>query len=97
MIVTVRAKWPATWTLTPTAWVWPTGGDGSEVKLVKDGEFYKYTTPEAVPGLNIIFKNGEGWTGDKNQSVNIEKVIVDTDYELTASESEKATVTVINK
>lgn len=95
VIVTVRAKWPATWTETPTAWVWPTGGEGSEVKLVADGEFYKYTTPEAVPGLNIIFKNGEGWNGDSNQSVNIENVIVDTDYELTTSKSGKATVTEI--
>ena len=51
--------------------------------------------PFPVPGLNIIFKNGEGWIGDSNQSVNIENVIVDTDYELTTSKSGKATVTEI--
>lgn len=94
-IVTVRAKWPAAWTNTPTAWVWSAGVDGQDVKLVKDGEFYKYTTPEAVPGLNIIFKNGEGWTVDSNQTENIMGIITDTDFEITASESGKATATKI--
>ena len=97
VVVTVRAKWPATWTQTPTAWVWPTGGVGKEVKLEKDGDFYKYTTPEAVPGLNLIFKNGEGWNGDSNQTTDIKGIISDTDFEITASEKEKATVTVIKK
>ncbi len=92
VVVTVRAKWPAAWTKTPTAHVWPTGGEGSEVILEKDGDFYKYTTPEAVPGLNIIFKNGEGWTGDANQTVDVLGIVEDTDYEIIASDSGKATV-----
>ena len=98
VIVTVRAKYPAEWTETPTAWVWPTGGDGgAEVTLEKDGDFYKYTTPEAVPGLNIIFKNGAGWTGDANQTENIEGILADTDYIITYNEGKKATVEVVKK
>ena len=92
VIVTVRAKWPSEWKDTPTAWVWPTGGEGSEAVLEKDGDFYKYTTPEAVPGLNIIFKDGEGWNGDTRQTVNIEGIVANTDYEIVYSATEKATV-----
>ena len=92
VIVTVRAKWPSEWKDTPTAWVWPTGGNGSEAVLEKDGDFYKYTTPEAVPGLNIIFKDGEGWNGDTHQTVNIEGIVANTDYEIVYSATEKATV-----
>ena len=92
VIVTVRAKWPSEWKDTPTAWVWPTGGEGSEAVLEKDGDFYKYTTPEAVPGLNIIFKDGEGWNGDTHQTVNIEGIVANTDYEIVYSATEKATV-----
>lgn len=92
VIVTVRAKWPSEWKDTPTAWVWPTGGEGSEAVLEKDGDFYKYTTPEAVPGLNIIFKDGKGWNGDTHQTVNIEGIVANTDYEIVYSATEKATV-----
>lgn len=92
VIVTVRAKWPSEWKDTPTAWVWPTGGEGSEAVLEKDGDFYKYTTPEAVPGLNIIFKDGKGWNGDTHQTVNIEGIVANTDYEIVYSEKGKATV-----
>lgn len=92
VIVTVRAKWPSEWKNTPTAWVWPTGGEGAEAVLEKDGDFYKYTTPEAVPGLNIIFKDGKGWNGDTHQTVNIEGIVANTDYEIVYSETGKATV-----
>lgn len=92
VIVTVRAKWPTQWTGTPTAWVWPTGGEGSEAVLEKDGDFYKYTTPEAVAGLNIIFKDGTGWNGDTHQTVNVEGIVKNTDYEIVYSEKGKATV-----
>ena len=91
--MTVRAKWPSEWKDTPTAWVWPTGGEGSEAVLEKDGDFYKYTTPEAVPGLNIIFKDGAGWgKGDSHQTVDIKGIVANTDYEIVYSATEKATV-----
>ena len=67
--ITIKAKVPATWTNTITAWVWPTGGNGKEVTPAKEGEWYVYT--ENCSELNIIFKNGAGWNGDKNQTVDI--------------------------
>lgn len=69
--ITVKAKVPATWTNTITVWVWPTGGNGSEAEAVKEGDWYVYTAAEDVVELNIIFKNGAGWTGDANQTVDI--------------------------
>ena len=67
--ITVKAKVPAAWTNTITAWVWPTGGEGQEVVPTKQGDWYVYTHNCAE--LNIIFKNGEGWTGDANQTVDM--------------------------
>ena len=60
-MVTVRAQMPSDWINTPTAWVWPTGGDGAAVELVQEGNWFVYTTPEAVVSLNIIFRNGDDW------------------------------------
>ncbi|GEM_PF-1171219 len=68
-IITVRAKMPTDWTNTPTAWVWPTGGDGVAAELTQDGDWWVYTTPEAVTGLNIIYRNGDNW--DNGQTVDI--------------------------
>ena len=67
--ITVKAKVPAAWTNTITAWVWPTGGEGKEVTPTKEGDWYVYT--ENCAELNIIFKNGEGWNGDANQTVDL--------------------------
>ena len=64
--ITVKAKVPAAWTETITAWVWPTGGDGQEVVPTKEGDWYVYTHNCAE--LNIIFKNGAGWNGNPNQT-----------------------------
>ncbi|MBQ6777552.1 MAG: SusF/SusE family outer membrane protein [Paludibacteraceae bacterium] len=69
IMMTVKAKLPADWTNTPTAWVWPTGGDGSAAALTQQGDWWVYTTPEPVAELNIIFRNGDGW--DNGQTVDI--------------------------
>ncbi len=76
--VTVKAKMPADWTETPTAWVWPTGGDGVAAELTKEGDWYVYTTPEPVPALNIIWRNGNDW--GKGQTVNVEGLRADACY-----------------
>ena len=62
VLVTVKAQIPLDWTNTPTAWVWPVGGDGEAVKLTQNGVWWVYTTPKPVFGLNIIFRNGDDWT-----------------------------------
>ena len=86
--ITVKAKVPAAWTNTITAWVWPTGGDGQEVVPTKEGDWYVYTHHCAE--LNIIFKNGEGWSGDANQTVDI-TVSENTCLELESDGATKAT------
>ena len=90
--ITVKAKVPAAWTKTITAWVWPTGGDGKEVTPTKEGDWYVYT--EHCAELNIIFKNGAGWNGDANQTVDI-TVSESTCIEITAG-TNKATYTIVD-
>ena len=90
--ITIKAKVPATWTNTITAWVWPTGGAGKEVTPAKEGEWYVYT--EKCSELNIIFKNGTGWNGDINQTVDI-TISESTCVEITAGTG-KATYTKVD-
>ena len=90
--ITIKAKVPATWTETITAWVWPTGGEGKEVTPTKEGDWYVYT--EHCSELNIIFKNGEGWNGDVNQTIDI-TVTESTCIAITAG-TNKATYTIVD-
>lgn len=90
--ITIKAKIPAAWTDQITAWVWPTGGEGKEVTPTKEGEWYIYT--QNCAELNIIFKNGAGWNGDANQTVDM-KFSESTCIEIKAG-SGKATYTVID-
>ena len=90
--ITVKAKVPAEWTDQITAWVWPTGGAGTEVVPTQEGEWYVVT--HNCSELNIIFKNGAGWNGDANQTVDIttsESICI----EITAGEG-KATYTAVD-
>ena len=89
--ITVKAKVPATWTDQITAWVWATGAEGTEVVPAQEGEWYVYT--QNCTELNIIFKNGAGWTGDANQTVDI-TVTESTCIEITSDGASKATYTV---
>ena len=86
--ITVKAKVPAAWTDQITAWVWPTGGEGQEVVPTIEGDWCVYTHHCAE--LNIIFKNGEGWNGDANQTVDI-TVSENTCLELESDGATKAT------
>lgn len=92
--ITVKAKVPAAWTDTITAWVWPTGGDGQEVVPTKSGDWYVYTHNCAE--LNIIFKNGHGWNGDKNQTVDITGIKENACYQLAQEGDAKATATAVD-
>ena len=87
--ITVKAKVPAAWTDQITAWVWPTGGNGEEVIPVKEGDWYVYTHHCAE--LNIIFKNGAGWNGDANQTVDITGISENVCLELESDGATKAT------
>ena len=90
--ITVKAKVPTEWTDQITAWVWPTGGDGKEVTPTKEGDWYVYT--QHCAELNIIFKNGKGWNGDANQTVDM-AFSESTCIEIKAG-SGKATYTVVD-
>ena len=91
--ITVKAKVPATWTNTITAWVWPTGGEGQEVTPTKQGDWYVYTHNCAE--LNIIFKNGEGWNGNPNQTEDL-KYSENTCIVLAQEGDAKATATAVD-
>ena len=91
--ITVKAKVPAAWTEKITVWVWPTGGDGAEADAVKEGDWYVYTAAEGITELNIIFKNGAGWNGDANQTVDITGITENTCLELSSDGATKATYT----
>ena len=67
--ITIKAKVPAEWTNQITAWVWATGLEGQEAIPTREGEWYVYT--HTGTELNIIFKNGAGWNGDTNQTVDM--------------------------
>lgn len=67
--ITVKAKCPAEWTNGITAWVWSATEAGKEVTPTKEGDWYVVT--QNCVELNIIFKNGTGWNGDANQTVDI--------------------------
>ena len=90
--ITVKAKVPAAWTDQITAWVWYTGEAGKEVVPTQEGDWYVVT--ETCDKLNIIFKNGAGWNGDANQTVDM-TFAESTCVEITAGEG-KATFTAVD-
>ena len=93
-VITVRAKVPAHWTNTITAWVWPTGGNGREVNPTQEGEWY--VVSEKTDVLNIIFKNGAGWNGNANQTEDIKNITQNTCFQLNQSGDQKATYTIVD-
>ena len=91
--ITVRAQVPASWTNTITAWVWTSeNGTGEEVTPTKDGDYYVVT--KNAGALYVIFKNGAGWNGDKNQTIDL-CYTEDVCLQLNQSGDAKATATVI--
>ena len=68
--ITVKAKMPATWTNTITAWVWTDEDpNGKAITPEKDGDWYVVTQNTAVS--YIIFRNGTDWNGDVNQTADM--------------------------
>ena len=92
--ITLKAKMPAHWNNVITAWVWPTGGTGKEIIPTKEGEWYVVT--ENTSELNIIFKNGTGWPGNKHQTVDI-CLTGDATIEITQSGEGKAQFNFLEK
>ena len=93
--VTVKAKVPAHWIDLITVWVWPTGGEGEEFIPVREGDWYVYTHTAGTE-LNIIFKNGFGWTGAHNQTVDITGITQNTCIKIEQEGSGKAIYTIVD-
>ena len=87
--ITVKAKYPATWTAGKAAiHFWGTGvaSPGTPAAMTKDGDWWTYTVT-GVPTtseLSVIFINGDGWNGDANQTVDITGINESTCYQVTA-------------
>ena len=92
--ITVKAKVPAHWTNTITAWVWGDGMQDHSVTPTKEGEWYVVT--ENTASLNIIFRNGTDWNGDANQTADISGITTNTCYQLAQEGDQKATYTVVD-
>ena len=64
--IVVKAKVPESWS-DVYVYIWDTEGvETGDYKASKQGDWYVYTY--FGKSLNIIFKKGKGWTGNKNQS-----------------------------
>ena len=92
--ITVKAKVPAHWTNTITAWVWETDGDSYDVTPIKEGDWYSYTHTGA--SFNIIYRNGEVWTNAANQTVDITNIKTNTCFALSQTGAEKAVYTIVD-
>ena len=67
--IIVKAKVPETWKGTIYVWIWGDGISAYEHVAMKQDDWYVFVHDGEE--LNIIFKNGEGWTGNPNQSEDI--------------------------
>ena len=93
--IIVKAKVPVHWTNTITTWVWQSGKEGKEFFPIKEGDWYVYTHNTDAE-LNIIFKNGIGWNGEQNQTVDITGIANNTCLEIEQEGLGKATYTIVD-
>lgn len=91
--IVVKAKVPDTWKETIYVWIWGDSIEDYEHVAKKQGDWYVF----AYEGkeLNIIFKNGEGWTGHPNQTEDI-YTTRSACYILTQEGEEKAVATQVD-
>lgn len=93
--ITVKAKVPAHWTDEITVWIW-NDNDMYPDYTTKEGDWYTYTYyAEYGESLNIIFRNGDYWSGDANQTIDITNVEENIWIEITQEGDEKATYTIV--
>lgn len=92
-MIVVKAKVPNTWTKTIYVWIWGDGIDVYEHVAKKQGDWYVFA--HNGKELNIIFKNGEGWTGHPNQTVDI-YTTQSACYQLTQEGEDKAAATQVD-
>ena len=91
--IVAKAKVPATWTETIYVWIWGDGISDNEHIAMREGDWFVYVHDGKE--LNIIFKQGKGWTGNKNQTENI-YTTSSTCYILKQEGDKKATATEVD-
>lgn len=89
--IIVKAKVPASWTDGIYVWIWGDGINQNEHLAKRQGEWYVFA--HHGKELNIIFKNGKGWTGLPNQTEDI-RTTRSACYLIEQEGEEKATATV---
>ena len=92
--ITVKAKVPANWGSTISAWVWGDGMESHWATVTKEGQWYVVT--ENATKFNIIFVNGSDWNGDANQTVDMEGITENTCFQLNQSGGGKVQYTIID-
>lgn len=91
--ITVRAKVPSTWTDKIYVWIWGEDILAGEYVAEKQGDWYVYTYEGKE--LNIIYKNGTGWTGKHNQTEDIYTTKSEC-YQLLQSGQNKASALIVD-
>ena len=91
--IVVKAKVPATWKNPIYVWIWGEDIEGQEFVAKKQGDWYLFA--HDGKDLNIIFKNGEGWSGFPNQTEDI-YTTSSACYILTQEGEEKAVATQVD-
>ena len=92
--IVVKAKVPEFWGTDIYVWIWDTEGvENGEYKAARQGDWYVYTYNGKE--MNIIFKSGKGWKGDRYQTEDI-RVTKSACYQLIQEGDNKAVVTQIS-
>ena len=92
--IVIKTKVPEFWGTDIYVWIWDTEGvENGEYKAQKQGDWYVYTYNGKE--MNIIFKSGKGWKGDRYQTEDI-RVTKSACYQLTQEGDNKAVVTQIS-
>ena len=92
--IVIKTKVPEFWGTDIYVWIWDTEGvENGEYKAQKQGDWYVYTYNGKE--MNIIFKSGKGWKGDKYQTEDI-RVTKSACYQLTQEGENKAVATQIS-
>lgn len=91
--IVVKTKVPATWTETIYVWIWGDGIEDNEYLAMRQDDWFVFVYEGEE--LNIIFKQGESWTGHPNQSEDL-NVTRSGCYVLTQEGDEKAQFTEVD-
>ena len=91
--IVVSVKIPEGW-VNPHVFSWGTSSDGFN-QLTEDGEWYRYTFVEEQ-SVNFVFVNGDDWSGDNNQTVDVSGITESTCFVIGDEEEGKRSVETVD-